>query len=329
MNLERLKLESILSAIVILLVAIGVGCSKPENKKPDGVAENDPANASVKLTDERAGSLLKYREAIAPFFDRMKIIEGDWLETFKEGGQTFEEYVSQDPTLPTKDRKKIYIQPLGEFTKTQKEILKLTAEFMEAFYDLPVVLNELKPLRNIPDEFKRKNPFEGQSQIKTGYFIEHVLPKMLPDDAAALICFTNFDLFPDESFNYVFGQASLSQRVGVWSLWRFGKPDRSKKDFEMFLGRTLKVGMHETGHMFSMQHCTKYECLMSGSNHLMESDRRPLDVCPECVLKIAWGMDYDLRERYRKLAKFCEARGWKDSAETFLKKAAAVDKVKE
>ena len=38
---------------------------------------------------------------------------------------------------------------------------------------------------------------------------------------------------------------------------------------------------HETGHMFSMRHCTKYECLMSGTNHLNETDRRPIDACPE------------------------------------------------
>ena len=35
--------------------------------------------------------------------------------------------------------------------------------------------------------------------------------------------------------------------------------------------------MHETGHMFSMRHCTKYECLMSGTNHMGETDRRPLE----------------------------------------------------
>ena len=60
-----------------------------------------------------------------------------------------------------------------------------------------------------------------------------------------------------------------------------------------FLKRTLKVAAHETGHMFSMRHCTKFECVMSGTNHLAETDRRPIDACPECTAKICWFSDVD------------------------------------
>ncbi|MEZ5426041.1 MAG: archaemetzincin [Pyrinomonadaceae bacterium] len=254
----------------------------------------------------------------------MRVREGDWLKTFKEEGQTFEEYVAGNPTLPTGERRVIYIQPIGNFTATQKKVLRLTAEYMEAFFNLPVRLNEVRPLGPVPREMRRKNPYEGQDQIRTGYFLDDVLPKMLPGDAAALICFTDTDLFPDETFNYVFGQASLSKRVGAWSLWRFGDPDKSPEDYALFLKRVLKVGMHETGHMFSMAHCTKYECLMSGSNHLQESDRRPLDLCPECMLKIAWGMNYAPADRYGNLKRFWEKLGWEKEAGECARKEEAV-----
>jgi len=127
---------------------------------------------------------------------------------------------------------------------------------------------------------------------------------MLPSDAAALICFTNFDLYPEDTWNFVFGQASLENRVGVWSLWRLERDGRKKAGTDRFLDRTLKIATHETGHMFSMRHCKKYECLMSGTNGLEETDRRPLDTCPECTMKIAWAMPYTPRERYEKLAEF-------------------------
>ncbi len=274
--------------------------------------------------DERTTNLFQIKEKIVPFFKPMRVQKGDWLESFPEEGQTFEQYLNSNPTLPTEERQIIYIQPIGGFTATQKKVLQLTTDYMKAFYNLPVKLNEIKPLGNIPKEFQRKNPYEKQLQLKSGYFLNDLLPKMLSKDAAAFICFTNYDLYPDDNWNYVFGQATLQNRVGVWSMWRFGNPDKSAEDYRLFLTRTLKVAMHETGHMFSMPHCTKYECLMSGSNHLMETDRRPLDVCPECMAKIAWAMKYEPTERYQNLAKFWKEEGFAELSKEFDEKEKAV-----
>lgn len=281
-------------------------------------------NCSPDKPQTTAEELSQIKEKVAPFFKPMEMKLGDWLESFTEEGQTFEQYLKANPTLPTTERKTIYIQPTGEFSETQIKVLQLTADYMKAFYNLPVKLNDVKPLGEVPKEFQRKHPVEKQLQIKTTYFLDNLLPKLLPDDAAAFICFTNYDLYPDENWNYVFGQATLQNRVGVWSLWRFGNPDKSKNDYNLFLQRTLKVAMHETGHMFTMQHCTKYECLMSGSNHLGETDRRPLDVCPECMAKIAWGMSYQPTERYRNLSNFWKEQGFAELSKEFAEKEKAV-----
>jgi len=141
-------------------------------------------------------------------------------------------------------------------------------------------------------------------------------------DAAALIAFTIDDLYPDETMNYVFGQASLENRVGVWSLSRLD--DNTNE--HGFLLRTLKIAAHETGHMFSMRHCIKYECLMSGTNHLGETDRRPIDACPECTAKICWLSDADQAARYDKLAAFCRKNGLNKEAEEFVRKSEALNK---
>jgi archaemetzincin len=86
--------------------------------------------------------------------------------------------------------------------------------------------------------------------------------------------------------------------------------------------------MHETGHMFGMRHCTKYECLMSGTNHLAETDRRPLDNCPQCMAKVAWAMNYDTVERYKNLAAFWKKNKKPDEEKRMLEMAAAVSAVK-
>ncbi|MBK9768977.1 MAG: hypothetical protein IPP63_19310 [Chloracidobacterium sp.] len=60
-------------------------------------------------------------------------------------------------------------------------------------------------------------------------------------DASALIAFTVDDLYPNETMNYVFGQASLEDRVGVWSLARMD----DHTDDRNFLIRTLKIAARD------------------------------------------------------------------------------------
>lgn len=305
--------------LIYLVFIFIAGCSNqeravsnaPTGEKPDGIAK-----------------LKKQRAAIEPFFSPIKIESGDWLENQKESGETFEEYIAAKPTLPTAERRTIYIQPIGKFTSEQKRAIDAAAEYMRAFYDLPVKLNPEKPIGNVPFDKKRLIQYRNNLQIRTSYFIDDVLPKLLPNDAAALIAFTNYDLYPEPTWAFVFGQASLDKRVGVWSLYQFADPITRKYEPRLLLSRTLKIAMHETGHMFSMRHCTKYECLMSGTNSLLETDRRPLDNCPECMAKVAWAMKYDPATRYRKLAAFWKKQGWKDEEQLMLRKLAAVEKLK-
>jgi archaemetzincin len=281
------------------------------------------SNSTPASSDPDVSTLSATKEKLVPFSKPMHVEEGDWLDSFPENGQTFEQYVASKPVLPTAERKTIYIQPIGKFTRQQTEVITLTAEYMRAFFNLPVELREVLPLKDVPPENIRIQ-YPDNEQIRTTYFIDDILPKMLPDDAAAFICFTNYDLYPGDTWNFVFGQASLQNRVGVWSLWRLGKEMGKPVSKELFLARTLKIAMHETGHMFSMTHCTKYECLMSGANHLGETDRRPLDTCPECTAKIAWAMRYPLVDRYKKLAEFWRERNDRNEQKLMHDKAEAM-----
>lgn len=101
---------------------------------------------------------------------------------------------------------------------------------MRAFYSLPVKLNSVKPLGNVPTDKKRLVKYRNNLQILTSHFTDDMLPKMLPDDAASLIAFTNYDLYPEATWAFVFGQASLDKRVGVWSLYQFADPVTGRYD---------------------------------------------------------------------------------------------------
>ena len=260
---------------------------------------------------------------IGPFFKPMgKPGPWDWLASHKEPGQTFEEYINSDPTLLTKERMILYVLPLGKFTPKEKEIIDIAAGYLEAFYGVPVEELPRQDLRRpTKADDSRKLAYTNNVQIRTGYILDSILAPQLPKGAAALIALTNEDLFPDPTMNFVFGQASFENRVGIYSLNRLEK----NTNYDTFLRRTLKIASHETGHMFSMHHCTKYECVMSGTNYLGETDSRPIDACPECMAKIAWLSGVSPKDRYIRLAAFCRKNGLVKEADDFLKKAKAVE----
>ena len=249
---------------------------------------------------------------------------GDWLDSHKEPGQTFAQYLASRPVRPIGSRNIIYVQPLGAFTKSQRKTVSLSAEFMGLYFNTKVIIRKDLPLSVIPSKARRVHPSWGVKQILSTYVLDQVLYPRLPKDAAAYIAFTATDLWPGEGWNFVFGQASLRKRVGVWSVNRNGQPDKSPADFRLFLLRTLKTATHETGHMFTMYHCTAYECNMCGSNHREESDSRPITLGPECLAKVCWAARIDPIKRFAALYSFCVRTGLKDEAAFYAKSIKAL-----
>lgn len=305
-----------------------VACQSSQGNQSIPIAENSIPNKNSTATKFPSQTvppnLFAAIKAIEPFFSKMgKPTPDEWLAANPESGQTFDEYTRENPTLPTADRKILYVQPLGKFNQQQRRIISVTAEYMQLFFNLPVkILADKTFAASLSEANYRFHPQWKTKQILTSYILKDVLQPALPKDAAALIAFTDQDLYPGANMNYVFGQASLENRVGVWSLYRLD----NLTGYENFLKRTLKIAVHETGHMFSIRHCTKYVCVMSGANHLGETDAHPIDACPECMAKICWFSDAKPKERYLNLAEFCKKYELKAEAESFRKKAAAVSK---
>jgi len=119
----------------------------------------------------------------------------------------------------------------------------------------------------------RRNPWTGQRQLLTGDIL-NALEAQLPKDAFALLGITMTDLYPGPGWNFVFGQASLRDRVGVDSFARYDPSfygqAATADSRKLMHRRSCKVLAHETCHMFGIEHCVWFRCLMNGSNHLAE-----------------------------------------------------------
>ncbi len=160
-----------------------------------------------------------------------KPLPGDWLDKHPEMGQTYRQYVGSRPVRADRRRNMIYVQPLGDFSSAEKKIIDQATEFLSAYFQLEVATNEAIPLDVIPRSARRKPGGKRAEQILSAYVLDEVLKPRLPKNAVALIAFTNADLWPGEGWNYVFGQASLADHVGVWSIHRYGDPSRRRRSF--------------------------------------------------------------------------------------------------
>jgi archaemetzincin len=127
------------------------------------------------------------------------------------------------------------------------------------------------------------------------------------------------DLYPDPSWNFVFGEASPRERVAVYSSARYDPAFYGEtptgNDAALVLRRSCKVLVHEIGHIFGLAHCIYFSCLMNGSNHLAESDRRPLHLCPVCLRKLHWSIGFDVVSRYASLERVTREANFMDEVD--------------
>ena len=237
---------------------------------------------------------------------------GDWMQAHPEPAQSFQEFVAAQPARPTVGRHTIYILQLGPMAPKDRARMGVLREYLETYYNLPV---RLGPAVGLEGVMSRDRAMFGRKvrQYLSAEILDKTLPPLLPKDGMCLLAVTMEDLYPEESWNYVFGQASLKARVGVYSLVRFfpafwGEQWSAAAE-QKGMKRGLATLVHESGHMLGVRHCQMYECAMNGSNSLAESDRRPIHLCPECLKKFRWNIGFDVAERYEALNKFYAAHG--------------------
>jgi archaemetzincin len=252
---------------------------------PPTPAQRIAAIGSTEALSERL------RKALEPGEDFQPVPQPgaeDWLANHPEPGQTFDRFVRSGPNRPDQHRNTLYLRPVGTFDESLAPSLDQLRRFTTAFFMMDVRL--LPPLSLGGSRItSRRNPRTGQVQLLTGDILD-LLKTRLPEDAFALPGVTMVDLYPDPNWNFVFGQASLRDRVGVYSFARytpqFSGQAGTAASRRLMLRRSCKVLAHETAHMFGIEHCIWYRCLMNGSNHLPESDARPLHLCPVDLHKL-------------------------------------------
>jgi archaemetzincin len=220
--------------------------------------------------------------------------------------------------VPAGPRRVIYLLPIGDVGS-----LDVLARIVHAYFQLEVRVLPTVRLKDVKAK-TRINEMTHKRQLLATDVLAWLVPK-LPDDAFGMMALTMEDLYPEESWNFVFGMASLSERVGVQSFARqdpafFGEPrDASWK--QLALRRATWTLVHEIGHMFGLTHCVYWKCVQAGSNHQEEADSRPLHACPVCLRKLQSAIEFDPATREEELAKVLGEAGITDEAEWSARRA--------
>ncbi len=235
---------------------------------------------------------------------------GDWLFSHKENGQSLAEFRSSKSLKPSKTAQNIYLKPIGSFNSLQLREIEACRVFLEIFFQLKTVTLKQSGNEIVPANARRISA-QHIEQLLATYLRDTVVVKEKPKDAVAIMGITEKDLYPAPKWNYVFGLASYQEGLAVSSIFRLQDGELSEKNYKLSLIRLLKISSHEVGHIFGLKHCIYAQCLMNGTNSMIETDKSILRLCSNCQSKLNSSLNYNNEKRLVELIGFFKRNNMK------------------
>ena len=211
--------------------------------------------------------------------------------------------------------------------------LEIICEFFHLFFP-GCRIEILTPIDFDSKMGKRVNPYTNQIQYQVPDLmtrLKKVQRKRHNTQELFSVGVTTVDIYPGPRWNFVYGEASVDDGIGVYSFARFDPlfPHSSPESLQtpctnderiLILKRAVSTFVHEIIHLFGFEHCIYYLCLMNGTNHEVEMDRQLLYLCPICLRKmhLLFGEEqYNVTKMYRGLFELSKKVGFKEEAKWY------------
>lgn len=126
------------------------------------------------------------------------------------------------------------------------------------------------------------NPTFAWNERRRQYHGGAILAQIRTGRAACALAVADLDLFVPE-LNFIFGLADQGSTRAMIAIARlrqsfYGLQD----DTNLFRQRVIKEAVHELGHVWGLEHCSKRSCVMAFSNSLADTDYKGHALCPRC-----------------------------------------------
>lgn len=310
----------------------------------------EPADEVVAHDPEPAPAPARWQDALGPLDDvppavRAAFTDADdfellpppgprsWRTLRPEPPQSVAEFTAAAPNLRTAPRDRLALLPLGRFPfevivgadlvgLVRSPPLTLLAAALSAFWATPVdrLASAPFPELAIPSRLQ-----SGHWQYDARALLGHVAAR-LPANAHAMLALVNVDLFVTAEQHWTFGWSTLRERLGVVGFSRFDPSfhgDPAPDDLPgTILRRSLRVAIHEVGHLHGLDHCQAFRCAMNGMADVAEVDATPLHLCPLCLRKLHLVARFDPRVRDHELLRVFEALGLTAEAQWLARRAS-------
>ena len=228
-----------------------------------------------------------------------KPLEGEWLDENEEYGQTFKDFIKlvkyQKELKPSLDEEILFVPLSYDDDIVSNYIINGLVEFIEIYFNRKVNLHEGLNLR-------------GRCQMEdNGYYkqieshkVLSVLKTFKKPNTYCVTGITSCDLYNFDDGSFSFGTSDMGFRVCVGSLARYDQTN------ELLLKKACSLVCHEIGHLCGLEHCIYYRCIMNGSNSIEEDSKIPLYLCPVCLKKLHFSLNFEIGERYARLMMYCQ-----------------------
>jgi len=133
--------------------------------------------------------------------------------------------------------------------------------------------NLLKPLPIPRDSY---NP--ERNQYRSSALKEALKTVALSNKYVKVVGLANVDIYCGNS-SFVFGHSDLNGKSAVVSAYRLNG------DGNEVVERTVKITLHELGHLFGLKHCNN-NCVMKFCETTKQVDERSFEFCQSCLKKL-------------------------------------------
>jgi len=284
---------------------------------------------------------------------------GAVLDEDYEDPETLEEYKnSEDRVNVTEQTRTLHVYYIGDMPESFQKLSKKLLEFVESFYQIPVVFKGYLTAEHSSDPnkyivhpidnkdgyyakiqerkacpgrlvyYKKKGKHKNNVIEFNAHDLVGVLGQYRENNSYTVLGITSHNIYnPHYKTDVIMGMARGNRGcvVSIVECFDMKIKDKEKRE-KAALFELIKTTAHELSHTFAIGHCVSYNCIMNSQYIKEDPIKDPIYFCADCIQKLYSAINFDCKSRWQKLLSFYINNGFKGCAKWIEKRLKLWDK---